>query len=63
MTMTFMQGAALGIYRDKKKAKPRKLRPGQFMDGDVVRSRCKHCGAVKQGGKCPVSDCARQRRK
>ena len=39
------------------------LKPGQFFDGDVVRTRCKHCGAVKQNGKCPVSDCARQRRR
>ena len=38
-----------------------KLKPGQFMDGDVVKTRCKYCGAVKQNGKCPVSkkDCGR----
>lgn len=37
------------------------LKPGQFMDGNVVRSRCKYCGAVKQNGRCPVSkrDCVR----
>lgn len=37
------------------------LKPGQQMDGDVIVTRCKYCGAIKRNGKCPVSkrDCGR----
>jgi hypothetical protein len=38
-----------------------KLKPGQEMDGDKKKTRCKSCGALLVNGKCPVNakDCGR----
>ena len=46
----------LAAKKDKKD-----LKPGEFMDGDEKKKRCKSCGTTLVKGKCPVSakDCGR----
>jgi rRNA maturation protein Nop10 len=37
------------------------MKPGEYMDGNVLKRRCPSCGAYLIKGRCPVSrkDCGR----